>query len=108
MTIASRFDFGDVVLVPFPFTDQSGTKRRPAVVISLAGYNISRRDIVIMAITSLAGNATQGLDRGSTRIPHRPEVALRLPPANGLDPSGIEQKTQGLSPRFFIFEWLAR
>lgn len=51
MTIASRFDFGDVVLVPFPFTDQSGTKRRPAVVVSLAGYNMSRRDIVIMAIT---------------------------------------------------------
>jgi mRNA interferase MazF len=54
MTIASRFDFGDVVLVPFPFTDQSGTKRRPAVVVSLAGYNMSRRDIVIMAITSQA------------------------------------------------------
>jgi len=53
-----------------------------------------------MAITSLAGNATQGLDRGSTRIPHHPEVALRLPPANGLDPSGIDQKTQGQSPRF--------
>jgi mRNA interferase MazF len=33
MTIALRFDFGDVVLVPFPFTDQSGTKRRPAVVV---------------------------------------------------------------------------
>ena len=31
----------------------------------------------------------------------RPEVALRLPPANGLDPSGIDQKTQGLSLRFF-------
>lgn len=52
MTIASRFDFGDVVLVPFPFTDQSGTKKRPAVVISIFDYNTSRRDIVIMAITS--------------------------------------------------------
>lgn len=52
MTIASRFDFGDVVLVPFPFTDQSGTKKRPAVVVSIADYNTSRRDIVIMAITS--------------------------------------------------------
>lgn len=52
MTIASRFDFGDVVLVPFPFTDQSGTKKRPAVIVSSAGYNTSRRDLVIMAITS--------------------------------------------------------
>jgi mRNA interferase MazF len=48
MTIASRFDFGDAVLVPFPFTDQSGTKRRPAVVVSLPSYNMSQRDIVIM------------------------------------------------------------
>lgn len=27
--------FGDVVLVPFPFTDQSGTKKRPAVIVSI-------------------------------------------------------------------------
>jgi len=52
MTIASRFDFGDVVLVPFPFTDQSGTKKRPAVVVSIVDYNTIRRDIVLMAITS--------------------------------------------------------
>lgn len=43
--------FADVVLVPFPFTDQSGAKKRPAVVVSSDGYNRSRRDI-IMAITS--------------------------------------------------------
>ena len=49
---ASRFSFGSVVLVPFPFTDQSGTKKRPAVVVSSAGYIASRRDLVIMAITS--------------------------------------------------------
>jgi len=50
--MSSRFSFGDVVLVPFPFTDQSGTKKRPAVVVSSHSYNASRRDIVIMAITS--------------------------------------------------------
>lgn len=44
--------FGDVVLVPFPFTDQSGTKKRPAVVVSGSGYNAGRRDLIIMAITS--------------------------------------------------------
>jgi mRNA interferase MazF len=52
MANAPRFSFGDVVLVPFPFTDQSGTKKRPAAVISGSGYNASRRDIVIMAVTS--------------------------------------------------------
>ena len=48
---SSRFSFADVVLVPFPFTDQPGTKKRPAVVVSSHDYNASRRDIVIMAIT---------------------------------------------------------
>lgn len=52
MVSASSFSFGDVVLVPFPFTDQSGIKKRPAVVVLSASYNASRRDIVIMAITS--------------------------------------------------------
>ena len=44
--------FGDVVLVPFAFTDQSGLKKRPAVIVSGSAYNASRRDLVIMAITS--------------------------------------------------------
>ena len=44
--------FGDVVLVPFPFTDQSGAKKRPAIIVSSSGYNTGRRDLVIMAITS--------------------------------------------------------
>jgi mRNA interferase MazF len=52
MVTSSRFEFGDVVLAPFPFTDHSGTKKRPAVVVSNAGYNRARRDMVIMAVTS--------------------------------------------------------
>ncbi len=39
------------MLVPFPFTDHTGIKKRPAAVVSTTGYNASRRDIVIMAIT---------------------------------------------------------
>lgn len=46
------YDFGDVVLMPFPFTDQTGTKKRPAGVVSSSAYNAARRDLVVMAITS--------------------------------------------------------
>ena len=34
MPPTTGYSFGDVVLVPFPFTDQSGVKKRPAVVVS--------------------------------------------------------------------------
>lgn len=46
------FDFGDVVVVPFPFTDQSASKRRLGVVISSADYSRVRPDVVFMAVTS--------------------------------------------------------
>jgi mRNA interferase MazF len=44
--------FGDVIVVPFPFTDQTTIKRRPAVVISSERYNLERPDLILMAITS--------------------------------------------------------
>jgi mRNA interferase MazF len=46
------FEFGDVVLVPFPFTSQAESKRRPAVVVSNRAYNSSKPDVVLMAVTS--------------------------------------------------------
>ena len=48
----TSFEFGDIILVPFPFTDQSITKKRPAVVISTKTYNQKRPDLIIMAVTS--------------------------------------------------------
>jgi mRNA-degrading endonuclease toxin of MazEF toxin-antitoxin module len=41
---------GSVLLVPFPFTDLSGRKRRPALVISPEGFD--DEDLVLCAITS--------------------------------------------------------
>ena len=46
------FEFGDVVLVPFPFTNQLTSKQRPAVIVSQRAYAQSRPDVVVMAITS--------------------------------------------------------
>jgi len=58
MSTAATYSFGDIVLVPFPFTDQSGTKKRPAIIISSATYNTARIDLLVMAVTSQAGAST--------------------------------------------------
>jgi mRNA interferase MazF len=46
------FEPGDVVLVPFPFTDFSALKQRPCLVLSSARFNRSRPDVILAAITS--------------------------------------------------------
>jgi mRNA interferase MazF len=45
-------EFGQVVLVPFPFTNQTVSKQRPAVVVSSRAYGLERPDLMLMAITS--------------------------------------------------------
>ncbi|MFL5280524.1 MAG: type II toxin-antitoxin system PemK/MazF family toxin [Rhodopila sp.] len=42
-------EFGAIVLVPFPFTNQSVSKKRPAVVVSNRACNTARPDVVVMA-----------------------------------------------------------
>lgn len=46
----------DIILIPYPFTDQSGTKRRPALVISHDNFNKNSDDLVTCAITSNIDN----------------------------------------------------
>jgi len=43
-----RFVKGDVVVIPFPFSDLSGSKRRPALVLT----NLRGDDILLCQITS--------------------------------------------------------
>ena len=42
----------DILLVPFPFSDQSGQKVRPVLVISNDEFNSKSEDIIVCAITS--------------------------------------------------------
>jgi mRNA interferase MazF len=49
MTDYSR---GDVVLVSFVFSDETGERQRPAVIVSSEAYHRSRQEAIIAAITS--------------------------------------------------------
>ena len=48
----TTYSFGDIVLIPFPFTDQTSSKKRPAVVVSSAAYHAMHIDLIVMAVTS--------------------------------------------------------
>ena len=46
MKFGIQFRQGDIILVPFPFTDLSTAKQRPALVISKNNYNSKTDDII--------------------------------------------------------------
>ena len=48
MKVKSR----DIILIKFPFSDLTGTKVRPALVISNDEYNLKKLDTVVLAMTS--------------------------------------------------------
>lgn len=43
---------GDVVIIPFPFSDLSASKRRPALVVA----DLDGNDVILCQITSVARN----------------------------------------------------
>lgn len=51
---------GDVVLVEFVFSEGSGVKRRPALVISGESYHRGRQEAIIAGITSNTGRVLIG------------------------------------------------
>ncbi len=70
---------GEIVLVPFPYSDLSGSKRRPVLVVSNDAYNASFPDIVVVAITSKTeklDNYSLTLESGDLEIGQLPEPSL--------------------------------
>ena len=56
------YERGEVILVPFPFSDLSATKVRPAVILSSATYHKSEPDLLVGAITSQIAGAIHSVD----------------------------------------------
>ena len=73
MTTCSRWD---IVLVPFPFTDLTAVKRRPALVVSPDTSNHTGPDLVIAFLTSQINAAPRP---GDYRIQAWQEAGLPKP-----------------------------
>lgn len=65
----------DVVLVDFGFSEETGSKKRPALIISSDNYHKNRAEIIIMAVTS---NIKRVLF-GDTKIDKWKEAGLIYP-----------------------------
>lgn len=76
MPSTTIFKRGDIVLVPFPFTDLSSTKQRPALIVSSDALNTVRDDVLVAAITS---QIPAQLTDGEFMIPSGDLAACGLP-----------------------------
>ena len=58
---------GDIVLIPFPFADLTGTKIRPALVVSTMAYEKENGNITVAMITSVNAKFFHRLEACATR-----------------------------------------
>ena len=56
------FRRGDVVLIPFPYTDLSASKTRPAVVVSSDIYHAARSELLLAYVSSQVPQANPAID----------------------------------------------
>lgn len=56
-----KLEPGDLILVPFPFTDLTSAKTRPALVLSRADYNRTSRDVIVCGVTSNLSNTANSV-----------------------------------------------
>lgn len=91
---------GDVVVVPFPFSDRDNAKRRPALVCSSAAFNGASRHVVLAMITSASGAKWPGdvaiRDLAATGLPIPSIVRWKL---FTLDVELVLRRAGSLSPR---------
>lgn len=76
MPSMTTFKQGDVILVPFPFTDQTGTKKRPAVVVSADWFNSHYEDLILVPITS---SIREPLEKNDLRLTYADNQMGGLP-----------------------------
>lgn len=78
----ANYEPGDLVVVPFPFTDSTATKRRPALVLSNSEFNQANGHLVLVMITSAKHSIWTGdvklQDWRGAGLPQASVVRLKL------------------------------
>lgn len=98
-----KYKQGDVVLVKVVFSEGSGVKKRPALIISDKYYHNHRQEVVVSAITSNINR----LLAGDTKIQDWQKVGLKYPSLvtgiiQTIKTNMIERKLGKLSERDFL------
>jgi len=75
-----KFVKGDIIVIPFPFSDLSGTKRRPALVLA----DLQGDDIILCQITS-----QQTKDKYAIPIQDQDYIFNKLPVPSNIRPNRI-------------------
>ncbi len=81
MPSTTAYKRGDIVLVSFPFTDLTATKKRPALIISPDSLNQRNQDLVLAAITSQLAEDEHSLllqesDLAEGKLPQKSMIRL--------------------------------
>ena len=82
------FQRGDVVLIPFPYSDLTARKTRPSVVVSDAVYHSARSEFLVAYISSQLSSANEAIDYVlqdyfSSLHPNREDTPTAAHPAPG-------------------------
>lgn len=86
------FQIGDVVLIPFPFSDLSSNKTRPAVIVSVEDFEKETGNFTVAMVTSVPHNTSYDYELKDWKN------------ANLLSPSWVRVKLATLAPSLVRFK----
>jgi mRNA interferase MazF len=93
------FQRGDVVLIPFPYSDLTARKTRPAVVVSDAVYHSARSEFLLAYISSQLSSANEAIDYvlQDWRSTHLLKPSFVRPKIAAIEPSLVVHQVGSLS-----------
>lgn len=93
----TMYQKGDVVLLPFPFTDLTATKTRPVVVVSLGAFQQETGDFTVAMITSVPHTTPYDYELIEWQVAHLLRPSWVRTKLATLDPGLVRYKTGQLS-----------